>query len=204
MIQLIIARHGNTFTPAQTPTRVGAGTDLPLVESGQQQAKKLGQWLRDHQYIPDSVYSSELMRTQQTAKIALKEAGITEPVFPLKIFNEIDYGVDENQTEETVIARIGQDAIKQWDAQAIVPHGWHFDPQECILNWQSFADHIIEDGHECTLVVTSNGIARFAPYLTGNFDEFAKNNKIKLSTGAVAVLQFENDEWSIIDWNVKP
>ena len=31
--RIIIARHGNTFTKDQTPLRVGAGTDLPLVET---------------------------------------------------------------------------------------------------------------------------------------------------------------------------
>ena len=30
--RIIIARHGNTFTKEQTPTRVGCRTDLPLVE----------------------------------------------------------------------------------------------------------------------------------------------------------------------------
>lgn len=43
---LIIARHGNTFGPDDTPTRVGARTDLPLVESGIQQARLLGTHLR--------------------------------------------------------------------------------------------------------------------------------------------------------------
>ena len=32
MKTLIIARHGNTFRPGETPTRVGSRTDLPLVE----------------------------------------------------------------------------------------------------------------------------------------------------------------------------
>jgi probable phosphoglycerate mutase len=31
--RIIIARHGNTFTKDQTPLRVGARTDLPLVET---------------------------------------------------------------------------------------------------------------------------------------------------------------------------
>ena len=31
--RIIIARHGNTFTKEQTPTRVGGRTDLPLVET---------------------------------------------------------------------------------------------------------------------------------------------------------------------------
>ena len=30
--KLVIVRHGNTFRAGETPTRVGARTDLPLVE----------------------------------------------------------------------------------------------------------------------------------------------------------------------------
>ena len=41
MTTLIIARHGNTFDKGDIPTRVGARTDLPLVEKGRAQAKAL-------------------------------------------------------------------------------------------------------------------------------------------------------------------
>lgn len=204
MTKLIIARHGNTFGPDDTPTRVGGRTDLPLVESGQQQAERLGQYLKTHDLIPEITYSSELKRTIETAEIALKQTGFPQPVFPLNIFNEIDYGPDENQTEDKVIARIGEQVIKDWDDKAIVPEGWQFDPQECIENWKNFANHIVKDEQDIILVVTSNGIARFAPHITGKFDEFAKDNKIKLSTGALALFEYVEGEWTIKYWNVRP
>lgn len=204
MTKLIIARHGNTFGPDDTPTRVGGRTDLPLVESGREQAVRLGQYLKAHDLIPEITYSSELKRTKETAEIALKQTGFPQPVFPLNIFNEIDYGPDENQTEDKVIARIGEQVIKDWDDKAIVPEGWQFDPQECIENWKNFANHIVKDEQDIILVVTSNGIARFAPHITGKFDEFAKDNKIKLSTGALALFEYVEGEWTIKDWNVRP
>ena len=204
MTKLIIARHGNTFGPNDKPTRVGGRTDLPLVESGRAQAERLGQYLKAHDLIPEITYSSELKRTKETAEIALKQIGFSQPVFPLNIFNEIDYGPDENQTEDTVITRIGEQAIKEWDAYAIVPEGWKFDPQECIDNWKNFANHIVKDEQDVILVVTSNGIARFAPHITGKFDGFSKDNKIKLSTGALALFEYVEGEWMIKDWNVRP
>lgn len=208
MTTLIIARHGNTFGPDDTPTRVGARTDLPLVESGQAQARKLGAWLKDKKLYPEVAYSSELKRTIQTAEIALEALGYKQPVFPLHIFNEIDYGVDENQTEETVINRIGAQAIADWDKKAIVPDGWDFSPDTCIENWKNFAAQILKDNKEdeddVVLVVTSNGIARFAPYLAGNFESFADNHKIKLSTGALGLLQFDGNQWIVKDWNIRP
>jgi len=204
MTKLIIARHGNTFGPEDTPTRVGGRTDLPLVDSGKEQGIKLGSWLKENNLTPEITYSSQLKRTIETAKIALKQTNFPQPVYPLDIFNEIDYGPDENLTEDKVIARIGEQAINDWDEKAIVPDGWEFDPKACIENWQSFAKHIIEDEQDVILVVTSNGIARFAPHLAGNFEEFSNNNKIKLSTGALGVLEFINDQWVVKDWNIRP
>lgn len=204
MTTLIIARHGNTFEKDKTPTRVGARTDLPLSSSGRAQAQAIGHWLKTNGLYPEAVYSSQLRRTKETAEIALKEAGYKEPVFPLAIFNEVDYGPDENTTEEATIARIGAQALKDWDEKTIVPPGWNFDPAQCIEDWKNFAGHIVEDKQTCVMVVTSNGIARFAPHITGDFDSFAQNHRIKISTGAVCVLQYGNGRWTVTDWNVKP
>ena len=205
MTRLIIARHGNTFGAGDTPTRVGLHTDLPLVEKGRAQAKAIGVYLKDNNMIPDVVYASTLKRTIETAEIAVKETGISNPVFQLDIFNEIDYGPDENKVEADVIARIGEQAIKDWDAHAIVPDGWKVDPNEIIQNWHDFAEQIAAfDDNETILVVTSNGIARFAPYITGDFESFSKEHDIKLSTGALGVLEHKNGAWQYVSWNKKP
>ena len=52
------------------------------------------------------------------------------------------------------------------------------------------------------LAITSNGIARFAPHLTGSFDAFDQD--IKIATGALCALQNVNGEWNIMEWNVRP
>ncbi|MEM7650471.1 MAG: histidine phosphatase family protein [Pseudomonadota bacterium] len=205
MTTLIIARHGNTFSPDDTPTRVGARTDLPLVEKGHDQAKALGKYLNENRLIPDVIYTSNLKRTIETAEIAVKASGVTNPVYPLDMFNEIDYGPDENKPEDEVIARIGAEAINAWDESAIVPEGWLVDPEKIKKDWFDFADQIsAHDDNETVLVVTSNGIARFAPYITGDFDAFAAQHSIKLSTGAFGILKCENGVWSAENWNQKP
>ncbi|MFP4097286.1 MAG: histidine phosphatase family protein [Alphaproteobacteria bacterium] len=214
MTTLIIARHGNTFSPDETPTRVGARTDLPLVEKGEAQARALGRYLSEHDLLPDVAYSSTLQRTRQTAEIALREAGVRLPVYALDIFDEIDYGPDENQTEDRVIGRIGKDALAQWDSRAVVPDGWKADPDGIIRNWQRFAHDItkthdtvsgdILDIDETILVVTSNGIARFAPYITGDFDTFSRNFPIKLKTGSVGILRYSEQCWQVEGWGIVP
>jgi len=202
---LIIARHGNTFGPEDTPTRVGMHTDLPLVESGIDQAKAIGKYLKDNRMIPDVVYTSTLQRTIQTASVAIKESGVSNPFFKLEMFNEIDYGPDENKIEADVISRIGEQAIKDWDNHAKVPDGWKVDPDQIVKNWIEFAEQISAfDDDETALIVTSNGIARFAPYITGDFEGFAKKHAIKLSTGALGILKHEDGIWHCEGWNIKP
>lgn len=214
MTTLIIARHGNTFNAGDVVTRVGGRTDLPLVDKGRAQAEALGQYLSDNNLLPDVSYASTLQRTQETAKVALQRCGVKLPVYTLNIFDEIDYGPDENKPEADVVARIGQEAIELWDKEAIVPVGWEFDPAQAIENWQNFAAHICNgadsvsgghiDHHDTVLVVTSNGIARFAPYITGDYDSFRANYDLKLSTGALGILEFTDEKWAVKAWNIKP
>lgn len=206
MIRLIIARHGNTFGAGDTPTRVGKHTDLPLVEKGFAQGHALGRNLKDHNIIPTKIYCSTLQRTQQTAQKALDAMASPRPLIQSDIFDEVDYGPDENQTEETVIARIGKDAIENWDKRAIVPDGWNINPDEIIHNWISFAEELKNSANreQTILIITSNGIARFAPYVTGNFSKFSQEHTIKLSTGAYGIIDLEQGEWRVTEWNTRP
>lgn len=214
MTTLIIARHGNTFNSGDIITRVGKHTDLALTDKGESQGKALGHYLRAHDLLPDVVYSSTLQRTRRMAELALKEAGISLPVYALDIFDEIDYGVDENKPEDAVIARIGEDALRLWDERAVVPDGWNADPDEIILSWQRFAQHMTKtddvvtnklmDIDETALVITSNGIARFAPHITEDFESFLQNFDLKLKTGALGILRFSDGSWTVQDWNIVP
>lgn len=205
MTVLLIARHGNTFGPDDKVTYVGARTDKPLVESGRDQAKAIGRYLKDNRLIPDVVYSSALQRAQETAKIAVKESGVSNPVFTLDIFNEIDYGPDENKTKDEIIARIGAQPLKDWDDNNLVPPGWNADPETIIKHWVDFADQArAHDDNETILVVTSNGIARFAPYITGDYDAFRRDHSPKMATGGLSILRYSGAKWVIEGWNIKP
>lgn len=204
--QLLIARHGNTFGSGDIVKRVGI-TDLPLVSSGLLQGKKLGAYLKQNKLIPDVIFTSKLKRAIQTAEQAQLAMQTNLQIEALSIFDEIDYGTDENQPEEKVIARVGIEALKAWETEAKVPSGWKVDPMEIISNWQNFSTRIEQDFTGKTiLVVTSNGIARFAPYLTGDFKAFTKKYDIKISTGALCVFKKNSSSsgWNCLQWNVKP
>lgn len=203
---LLIARHGNTFGPGDVIRRVGV-TDLPLTPAGLEQGRKLGAYLKQQCQVPDVIFTSQLKRAIQTAEQAQQAMQSTLTIHPLAIFNEIDYGPDENKPEEEVVARIGKDALKEWDEHAKVPAGWKVDPQQIIHHWQEFSLQLLREyPGQTILVVTSNGIARFAPYLTGDFASFAIEHGIKIATGALCVFQKNptSPTWDCLQWNIKP
>ncbi len=202
---LLIARHGNTFSPGDVVTRVGAKTDMPLSPSGLEQGRKLGLYLRDNNLLPDIVFTSALLRTKQTAEQAFAASGISKTLNINPLFNEIDYGIDENRPETEVVARIGAEALKAWDEDAVVPEGWKVDVQTIIRGWINFGTGVARDyAGRKILVITSNGIARFAPHLTGDFEGFRRDHKLKISTGALCKFAYEANAWKVEAWNIKP
>jgi 2,3-bisphosphoglycerate-dependent phosphoglycerate mutase len=205
MTILIVARHGNTFEHGEPPRRVGARTDLPLTEKGREHGRNLGAYLKKINLLPNVIYTSRLKRTIQTAAEIITAAGLSVTPTPSDIFNELDYGPDENQPEETVLARIGEAALTAWEERGILPPGWSPDTSILEKRWTDFSRSITKDRPgDIVLVVTSNGIARFALGLTGDFDAARKHFGLKLATGAFGILEHDGENWTIQNWNVRP
>jgi len=203
--RLIIVRHGNNFTKEQTPLRVGARTDLPLVET--ERGTNVGKYLKMRTIIPDVVFAAPLKRTTETARLAIAALDKDIPLFADNRFTEIDYGPDEGKPEDEVVARIGQKALEDWEREAIVPNGWLVSVDGIVNSWKLFADEIEHKYKDKNvMVVSSNGIIRFAPHLTGNFKKFTEDFNIKVGTGSVCILEKdENDKnWRVIEWGTKP
>lgn len=200
MKTLIIARHGNTFRKGETPTRVGSRTDLPLVE--EERGRGIGLYLKKLGLQPDRILAAPLQRTMKTAELAAEELRFSGTVQPDSRFIEVDYGPDENKTEEEVIARLGEEAINRWNAEALVPDGWKVNVAAIIANWQALAAEVKEG--ETLLCVSSNGTIRFAPHLTGDYAGFCATHDIKVPTGGVCIFTTEDGaNWICREWGVK-
>ena len=203
--RLIIVRHGNNFTKDQTPLRVGARTDLPLVET--ERGTNVGKYLKMKTLIPDVVFAAPLKRTTETARLAIAALDKDIPLLADNRFTEIDYGPDEGKPEDEVVARIGQKALEDWEREAIVPEGWLVSVEGIVNAWKTFADEIENNYNgKNVMVVSSNGIIRFAPHLTGDFKKFTEEFNIKVGTGSVCVLEKNEEDkyWRVIEWGTKP
>lgn len=204
-VKIILVRHGNTFKPDEVPRRVGARTDLPLVESGKAQAKKLGAYLAANNLAPDIVYTSRLKRTIETAEGALAEMNIRRAIHQSDMFDEIDHGPDENKTDPEIVARIGAHAFNAWEFENAMPADWSPKPDVLRKRWFDFAKHCEQayDG-QTVMVVTSNGIARFAPLLANNTADVIPDGKYKMATGGLSILEGDGGLWMLSHWNIKP
>ncbi|MEM8770338.1 MAG: histidine phosphatase family protein [Pseudomonadota bacterium] len=202
MAVLYIVRHGNTFDPGETVRRVGARTDLPLSASGEMQAAALGDHFRNAAIAFNAAYCSPLQRTRQTAEAIAKHTGCEISIKSEPFLTEIDYGPDENQPEEKVIERIGAEALKRWDNDAIAPPGWAVDAANLQNAWRQFFNKASDYGADAhILCVTSNGVARFALDVGKTAAVFPR----KLRTGAFGRVRIESGDAPVIDcWDERP
>jgi len=193
--RLYIARHGNTFDKGDVVTRVGGRTDLPLSSSGRTQAETLAKNFAATTFA--SARSGPLKRTRDTAK-AILAVQVEAPELVIELFlREIDYGPDENRPEDEVVARIGKAALEAWERDSVTPDGWRVDPAALIGNWQElFSDLAAVPGNH--LIVTSNGIARFALAAAA-----AHRPDAKLATGAYGVIDLSPAP-VVVSWNLRP
>jgi probable phosphoglycerate mutase len=196
MARLYIVRHGNTFDKGDVVTRVGGRTDLPLSVSGKAQATALAQHLKDVRFA--TARTGPLKRTRETAAAILAAQAEAPELTTALFLREIDYGPDENRPEDEVVARIGKAALEAWERESIPPPGWRVDPAALVGNWQELFSKLAgEPGAH--LIVTSNGIARFALAAAGEIRADAK-----LGTGAYGIVEISGGEAAIPAWNVRP
>ncbi|MEM6415708.1 MAG: phosphoglycerate mutase family protein [Pseudomonadota bacterium] len=200
MPRIFMLRHGNTFDRGDIVRRVGGRTDLPLSPSGREQLFGLTRALKARNAQFTTIFSSPLKRTLETAEYVRDAICPMATIDRVEALKEIDYGPDENCSEEMVITRIGRAAIDRWDQEAIPPEGWRVDTRALIIGWRKiFKDASNLPGD--VLIVTSNGVARFA---LNAADRVEAGLGRKLRTAAFGVAEVTSDgHTSILEWNVR-
>ena len=204
--RLIIARHGNTFDAGDTPTRVGRRTDLPLVASGEAQARRIGDYLRRRQMVPAVVFAAPLKRSCETARLAVEALGRDLPIT-----------IDDRGSTRSTTAPTRTSPNPPLSPESVIrrcatgtttprcrPAGWPTRKPSSMTGWPSGTPADTPFSGQTVLVVTSNGIARFAPHLTGDFEGFRHQHGIKIATGALCFLRLQEGHWLIEKWNVRP
>lgn len=87
-VTLYVTRHGKTMF--NTVERVQGWADTPLTPQGVEVVEQLGRGLKDTDFV--AVYSSDLGRARETARIVLREKESTLPLIEMLEFREICFG----------------------------------------------------------------------------------------------------------------
>jgi len=111
MTELYLVRHGETDWNAAR--RIQGRTDIPLNDTGRDQARQAGELLARRRW--DAIYASPLSRAVETASIIGEQVGI-EQIGTRDDLMERDYGAAEG---------LGFDEI-----EALYPEGVHAEGQE--------------------------------------------------------------------------
>ena len=99
MTTILLARHGETDWDVER--RVQGHSDTPLNDRGREQARKLAGELAGMQV--DAVYSSDLVRAHETARIVAEQRGLD--VTAIRDLRERHFGTWEGLTDEEIFAR---------------------------------------------------------------------------------------------------
>jgi probable phosphoglycerate mutase len=203
---LILARHGNTFGPGDTPVWVGAKEDLPLVETGLEQSREIGRGLNAAGIVPDRIIAGPLKRTRTGAALAAEQCGFSGQVDIDERLREIDYGVWGGKSDAEIEAEWGAGAVEGWRERSIVPAGagWSPSPETLKSNARAVYDAATRDRSEdaAVLIVTSNGILRYFHALLAG--EAARPEDAKVKTGRMGAARVTGGGAELLLWNAEP
>lgn len=206
-MDILFARHGNTFGPGDKVVWVGRETDLPLVEKGLAQAEAAGRALLRAGLAPTVIFAASLLRTRKFAEIV---AGIVRCAVQIDTrLDEIDYGpLGGLSTEEIVACRPGaEEALERWGKDDVWPEmlGWTSRESDMIGATRSFAsDCLGQDDFRCPLVVSSNGTMRFLARALLPEDVRPPQGGFKLGTGRLGMIQRDGADSRLCFWDRKP
>ncbi|TGY90273.1 histidine phosphatase family protein [Marinicauda algicola] len=203
---LILARHGNTFGPEDTPVWVGAKEDLPLVEKGLEQSREIGRAIRDAGIVLDRILAGPLKRTRHGARLAAEKCGFTGEVEIDERLTEIDYGVWGGRSDAEIAEQWGEGAIEAWRERSVPPEGagWSPSPNTIRANVKSVLASVTRDlsADQAVLILTSNGILRyFHERLAG---ENALPQDAKVKTGHMCAAEIVPGATRLKLWNAAP
>jgi probable phosphoglycerate mutase len=205
-MNLLLARHGDTFEPQDPVVCIGSSCDLPLASRGIAQAHSLGRYLKKKEIFPEGLYCSPLQRTKQCAQIIQEELGLAiNPTIDERL-NELDYGKWTGLTAQELKQHFGK-SFESWEIQSRWPKKqWKSKEAPTMQEAQSFLNFLL-DTHApdaTVLAITSNGRLRcFLHCIEGALEQRVKRGDFKVQTGHLCEFLLHPKKNILIHWNTK-
>lgn len=171
-MKLYVARHGETAW--NTEHRMQGWVDVPLNETGLQQAEELKNRLAAAGIVPGRIYASTLMRAMQTAMPVATQYGL--PVTQLDGLKEVGFGAWEGMIYNDEIRAYDPELYAAWRADR-----FHVSPpggENCMTVIERLAPamrRILDDGDGTVLVVMHGSVLKTLLFAVNDmpFEQFA-------------------------------
>ena len=112
-MKLVLVRHGESEWNKEN--RFTGWTDVPLSETGRQEARQAGIILKEEGYSFDVCYTSFLKRAIDTLNLILEEMDMEYlPVVKDFRLNERHYGALQGLNKADTAAKFGEEQVKLW------------------------------------------------------------------------------------------
>ncbi|HIW49073.1 MAG TPA: histidine phosphatase family protein [Firmicutes bacterium] len=183
MNRLYLIRHGETQWNKEM--RFQGWTDIPLSETGREQAQKLAWRMRD---IPiDEIYASPLQRAVETARPMAQLKGLS--ISTMQAFKEINFGPWEGMTAQEIREGWGESFVEfmKYPEAGTFPGEGSFD--QVTERIRQGLDQVLEqkDGKNIA-IVSHGGIVRLMiRYLMGFTGEWY--NKTWIDNTSISIVE---------------
>ncbi len=222
-MKIFALRHGNTFGEDQKGGKrifmLGSNNNLPLVQSGINQARDMCKYLTKINVIPTAIYSNTLVRIWEVGLIIreyfLYKHNTSIPLIEDDSLLELDYGdwagLTTEDTNNEVIKKFGQDAWDDWQNKRIIPnyppHNWKVTADDIKGKIKDLFEHLAKtySQDDNIIVIGSQGSLTFLNTLfDGGMDRAIEEDRYKIKTGRFSEIEYKDGKWVLNSWNTKP
>ncbi len=195
MAKIILIRHGEDDNTVR-----GGWSNTPLTENGIRQSKKLADRLISEKNI-DEIYTSDLLRAYQTADIIAEKYGIN----PIKCteLREVNNGRLAGMKNEIADIKYPNLYWRCLEWEKHYPDGE--SPKEFyerIKNiWYRFSNKY-KNSDKSIAIVTHGGVINIILSIISNESYSNKNKPKSVPNASAAMLEFKNDMWNLISYNL--
>lgn len=191
MTRISLVRHGQTDW--NHDGRIQGRSDIPLNDTGREQARETGRALAAAGRRFDGVYASPLARAMETASIIAHELRMSDPE-PVPGLEERSYGLAEGLTGPEIRERFGDDRaqIPEWEDDASLI-------ARVLAALSGLAAHHV--GERILVVAHGGVIGALTRHLTGG-ERPARGEPIR--NGSVHDFEVVDGELRLVAFNLAP
>jgi len=202
MSTLALVRHGQSQWNLEN--RFTGWVDVPLTETGRNEAHRAGQALKATGIRFTKAYTSDLIRAQETLDIILAELGQTGlPITKHQALNERHYGDLQGKNKEETAQKYGAEQVHIWRrSYDVAPPGGESLKDTAARTLPYFETKILADLRAGeTILVAAHGNSLRS--IVMDLDELDREQVLALEIGTGIPIVYElDDDMKVVSKNI--